>query len=242
MPIEIKENTVYNCDCIDLMRKMAEGGGRVDAVITDPPYLIEYKSNHRQNKNHKFCKEILNDNNPELIRNYIALCYEIMKDNSALYMFCNADKIDFFKQEIEKYFTIKNIIVWIKNNWTAGDLGAQYGKQYEFIIYANKGRKIFECNRRKTDVWFESRVSGPAQIHQNEKPVALICEMITNSTKENDIVFDGFMGSFTTAVACRRMQRRFIGAELDEEYYKKGQQRLERELSQVSIFDILKEE
>ena len=48
-----------------------------------------------------------------------------MKNNTKIYMFCNSNKIDFFKQELEKYFKIKNIIVWVKNNWTAGDLQAQ---------------------------------------------------------------------------------------------------------------------
>ena len=66
--------------------------------------------------------------------------------------------------------------------------------------------------------------------------------MLANSTKKHDIVFDGFMGSFTTAVACHRMQRRFIGAELDEEYFIKGQRRLDNELAQISIFDILDKE
>lgn len=239
--MEIKENTVYNCDCLDLMREMVKQNIKVDCVITDPPYLIDYKTNYRKTKDHKFCKEILNDNNPQLIKDYIKLCYDIMKNNTSIYMFCNADKIDFFKQQIEKYFNIKNIIIWVKNNWTAGDLQAQYGKQYEMIIYANKGRKTFECQRRKTDVWFEDRIVGNKQIHQNEKPVNLISEILSNSTKENDLIFDGFGGSFSTFVACHKMNRRYIGAELDKEYFEKGQERLNKVKNQVSIFDIMGE-
>ena len=59
-----------------------------------------------------------------------------------MYMFCNCDKVDFFKQELENAgFKIKNMIIWVKNNWTAGDLKAQFGKQYEIIFLVNKGRK-----------------------------------------------------------------------------------------------------
>lgn len=232
----IEINNVYNCDCIKLMQEMIRGGVCVDCIITDPPYLIGYKSKSRKNKDHKFCKEILNDNNPELIKEYIKLCYDILKDNKALYMFCNADKIDIFKQEIEKYFTIKNIIIWVKNNWTAGDLEAQYGKQYEMIIYANKGRCKFKSQKRKTDVWFYDRVYGNEQIHQNEKPISLICEMLTNSTNENDLVFDGFGGSFSTYVACYKMNRKFIGSELDKEYFDIGSKRLNELKSQISFF------
>lgn len=238
--MEIKENTVYNMDCLELMREMEREGFKVDCIITDPPYLINYKTNYRKDKNNKFCNTILNDNNEQLIIEYIKLCNNILKDNSAIYMFCNSNKIDIFKQEIEKYFNIKNIIVWVKNNWSAGDLDAQFGKQYEFIIYANKGRRCFnEDKKRLTDVWFENRIVGNNQIHQNQKPENLISKIINISSNKNDLIFDGFMGSFTTAVCCRKTDRRFIGAELDKEYFEKGMERLKKEQSQVNIFDIL---
>lgn len=113
--MEIEINKVYNMDCIELMREMEMQGIKVDCVITDPPYLIDYKTGMRNDKNHKFCKTILNDNNPDLIAEYIRLCYSIMKDNTPIYCFCNADKIDFFKSQFEKNgFTIKNIIIWVK--------------------------------------------------------------------------------------------------------------------------------
>ena len=112
-------------------------------MIADPPYLINYQSNRRQNKQDKFCKPIKNDSNPQLIVDLIPLLYDVMKPDTPLYMFCGSDKVDFFKQQIESRFTIKNIIVWDKGNHTAGDLEAQYGKRYEFIIYANKGRAKF---------------------------------------------------------------------------------------------------
>ena len=95
--MELEINKVYNMDCLDLMREMIRGGIKVDCVITDPPYLINYKTNHRKDKSHKFCKEIENDNNPELIKNLIPLLYQVMKDNTPLYMFCGSDKIDFFQ-------------------------------------------------------------------------------------------------------------------------------------------------
>lgn len=141
-------------------------------------------------------------------------------------MFCNSNKIEFFKSEIEKYFTIKNIIVWVKNNWTAGDLQAAFGKQYEFIILANKGRKKFN-GKRLTDVWFFDRVNGKKQVHQNQKPIRLIEQCITCHSKENDTVLDMFMGSGTTGVACKNLNRNFIGIEKEEKYYKIAKERIE---------------
>ncbi|CAG6060770.1 TPA: site-specific DNA-methyltransferase [Streptococcus pneumoniae] len=127
-------------DVLEFMETIPDN--KIDLIVTDPPYLINYKTNWRKEK-HKFSNVIKNDNNPELIKEYIKECYRILKDDTAIYIFCSFDKVDFFKKEIEKYFSVKNIIIWRKNNHTAGDLEAQFGKQYEMIILANKGRKKF---------------------------------------------------------------------------------------------------
>lgn len=237
----IELNKIYNCDCRDLMKEIIVGGEQVDCIITDPPYLMQYATNYRKDKQCKFSSVIIGDNDENLIKEYIKLCYDILKDNSAFYCFCSSSKIDIFKQEIEKYFTIKNIIVWVKNNWTAGDLKAQLAKQYEFCIYANKGRKLFCRGKRLSDVWFFDRVSSDKLIHQNQKPIPLIEQMIELSTNKGDIVFDGFMGSCTTAVACHRLGRKFIGCELDKEYYEIGVRRLEQEKNQINLFEMLDE-
>lgn len=218
------------------------GGVQVDCIITDPPYLINYKSNHRQNKDHKFCTTIKNDDNPQLIIDLIPLLYQVLKDNAPLYMFCGSDKIDFFKQQVEKYFTIKNIIVWDKGNHTAGDLEAQYGKRYEFIIYANKGRALFNLTaKRFDDIWHFNRVSGDGQIHQNQKPTDLLSRIINQHTKRGDLILDPFAGSCSTMVAAYRLKRDYLGFEIDDDYYKSGTDWLNREKSQFSIFDVLEE-
>lgn len=210
-------NTILNADCVVGMRDIPDNS--IDLIVTDPPYLMKYKTNYRKNKEHKFCSEIKNDDNEDLIMNYIKECYRILKDNTAMYMFCNSNKVDFFKQQLEATgFTIKNMIIWVKNNWTAGDLIAQYGKQYEIIFYVNKGRCPIR-GKRLTDVWEFPRVSGKAQLHQNQKPIELIMQCIEKSSDTGAIVFDGFMGSATTAVACIKTGRNYIGFELDKEYY-----------------------
>ena len=213
----MEANTILNTDCIVGMRDIPDN--TIDLIVTDPPYLMKYKTNYRKNKEHKFCSEIKNDDNEDLIANYIKECYRILKDNTAMYMFCNSNKVDFFKQQLEATgFVIKNMIIWVKNNWTAGDLMAQYGKQYEIIFYVNKGRCPIR-GKRLTDVWEFPRVSGKAQLHQNQKPIELIKQCIEKSSDTENIVFDGFMGSGTTAVACLKTGRSYIGFELDKEYY-----------------------
>jgi site-specific DNA-methyltransferase (adenine-specific) len=215
-------------DCLKVMKTINDG--TIDLIVTDPPYLINYKTNRRKDKEHDFCSVIKNDNNPELISNYIKECYRIMKDNTAMYMFCNCDKVDYFKQELENSgFKIKNMIIWVKNNWTAGDLQAQFGKQYEIIFLVNKGRCLFK-GKRITDVWNFNRVVGKKQLHQNQKPIELIEQCIQKHSDEGDLVFDGFMGSGTTGVACVNTNRNFIGIELDETYFNIAKERIEKEV------------
>lgn len=228
----MKLNTIYNEDCLEGMKRIPDES--VDLVVTDPPYLINYQTNYRKDKEHRFNKVILNDNDPDVISEYIKGCHRIMKENTAMYMFCSFDKVDFFKQELEKYFTIKNMIVWVKNNHTAGDLKAQFGKQYELIFLVNKGRAPFN-GKRLTDVWNFNRVVGNSQLHQNQKPIELIERCINKHSNEGDVVFDGFMGSGTTAVACNDMKRKYIGFELDKDYYNIAQDRIKNHEQQLTL-------
>lgn len=217
-------NKIYNEDCLEGMKRIPDNS--VDLIVTDPPYLVNYKTNRRKDKSHRFNNVILNDDNEQLIIDYINECYRIMKPNTAMYMFCSSSKVDFFKQQLEKKFKIKNMIIWVKNNHTAGDLQASFGRKYEIIFLVNKGRKKLE-GKRITDVWFFDKVSGKKQIHQNEKPVDLLEQCINKHSVEGDIVFDGFIGGGSTAIACMNTNRNYIGFELDEEYYKLAKERIE---------------
>lgn len=222
----LEVNKIYNSDCIEGMKNIPDGG--VDLVLSDPPYLISYSTGWR-NDEHRFCREILNDDNEGLIKEYLKECYRILKDDSAAYIFCSSKTLDFFmRQAREAGFTIKNVLIWKKNNHTAGDLEAQYGQCYEPILYLNKGRRIIK-GKRLEDVWMFDRVSSDKLLHQNEKPVSLLTQCLLKSSDEGDLVFDGFMGSASTAVACMRTKRRFLGFELDGYYFDVAQKRLERE-------------
>ncbi len=218
-------NKIYNTDCLEFMHSMPDSC--VDLVVTDPPYLIGYKSGYRKDKTHDFASTIQNDDNPDLIKNYIKECYRIMKQNTAMYMFCSQDKNDFFKQELEKYFNIKNQIIWVKNNHTVGDLTSQFGKAYEIIFLVNKGEAPF-VGKRLTDVWHYDRIVGNKQKHQNQKPINLIKQCLLKHSLDGDIVFDGFMGSGTTAVACKELNRNFIGCEIEAKYCEIAEKRLRK--------------
>lgn len=107
-----------------------------------------------------------------------------------------------------------------------GDLSTTFGYSYEFIIFASKGQPKIR-GKRISDVWQFARVKPKEQIHQNQKPVDLLIQAIEKSSDEGAVVFDGFMGSGSTGVACINTNRRFIGIELDEEYFNIAKQRID---------------
>lgn len=206
-----------NGDCLDVMQDIQENS--IDCILTDPPYLINYKTNRRKDKTHRFCNSILNDDNENLIKEFIQKSYNLLKDNTAFYCFCSWKTDKIFQTYIEENnFKIKNKIIWVKNNWTAGDLQAQYGQQYETILYCNKGRRFIQ-GKRISDVWNFSRISGKKQIHQNQKPINLLEQILEKSSNENDLILDCFAGSGSTGIACKNLNRKCILIEKDKYYY-----------------------
>lgn len=75
--------------------------------------------------------------------------------------------------------------------------------------------------------------------HPTIKPLEIIENFIKNSTKEGDTVLDCFMGSGTTGVACRNLNREFIGIEIDENYYRIRKERIESQHQQLNMFDLI---
>lgn len=216
---------IINGHSVDVMCEMEAES--IDSIVTDPPYMQNYKTNRRKNKDDDFCSPIKNDINSErMITLFINEAYRVLKDNAAMLCFCNTNKIDFFKQEIEHAgFKIKNIIVWEKNNHTAGDLKAALGHTYEFIILANKGRRLIN-GKRDTDIVRFNRVAGNKQVHQNQKPVELMSYLLEKWTDPGDLVLDPFMGSGSTGVAAKIGGRNFIGIEIEKRYCKLAESRL----------------
>ena len=232
-------NKIYNEDCLEGMKRIPDGS--VDLIVTDPPYLMNYKTGRRKDKTHRFNDVILNDDNEQLITDYVKECYRIMKDDTAMYLFCSSNKVDFFKRELEKLFSIKNMIIWVKNNHTAGDLESAFGRKYEIVFLVNKGQRKFN-GERLTDIWEFPKVSSDSQLHQNQKPIELIKRCIEKHSNVSDVVFDGFMGSGTTAAAALDTNRNYIGFELDEYYFNVAEKRIKNHTTQTDIFNLLEGE
>ena len=203
----MEDYNIYCGDCLNYIKKIPSES--IDLIVTDPPYLINYQSSRRIKKE-KF-EKIKNDiNSQQLICDYFEECNRILKNNTAIYCFCSWHHIDFFKQEFEKHFKLKNIIVWNKNNHGSGDLKGAYAPKHELILFGHKGRTLLR-EKRISDVIECEKINSSNLTHPTEKPTKLIEIFIKQSSDIDDIVFDGFMGSGSTGVACINTNRKFIG-------------------------------
>ena len=152
-----------------------------------------------------------------------------------MYMFTSHKTVDFFKQELENTgFNVKNMIIWDKQRQGMGDTSTVFGFQYELIFFVSKGQPKIR-GKRLSDIWSFPKVVGRNQVHQNQKPIELIERCVTKHSNEGDVVFDGFMGSGTTAIAAINTNRNYIGFELDEEYYNLANERISKTLKSETL-------
>ena len=210
---------LYNGDCLEVMDGLIKEGVKVDCVITDPPYGMDFRSNYRNIKYNK----IKNDTNLFFLDEYFKKCFDLLNDNTHIYCFCSWHNIDKFKIAFEKYFKLKNIIVWEKNNTSMGDLKGSYAPKYELILYGHKGRRL-RNGFRYADILKFNRAGN--KFHPTQKPDDLIELLIEQSSDKNEVVFDGFMGSGSTGIACANTNRKFIGIELDNNYFDVASKRI----------------
>ena len=210
-------------DCLELMKDIPDGS--VDMIVTDPPYGMNYQSNRRK-ITPQFEKIQGDVDINDWVSGFVEESYRVMKENTAIYMFASWHNIDIFKQEFEKKFKLKNIIVWNKNNHGSGDLKGAYAPKYELILYGHKGRSTFRC-KRLPDVQEYKKVNGKDMLHPTQKPIDMLEIFIENNSDEGNVILDPFMGSGSTGVACKNTGRNFIGMELDETYFNIAKERIE---------------
>lgn len=115
-----------------------------------------------------------------------------------------------------------------------GDLNGSYAPQYDIIIFATKGRHILKDGRPK-DIIKVKRVEPEYLLHPTEKPLSLIKQLVSNSTKQGDTILDPFMGSGTTGVACQQLNRNFIGYEISPDYFKIAEKRINEAKAQKKL-------
>lgn len=206
-------------DCIEKMKDIPDGS--VDLVLTDPPYGINLKSYK------KLKKALAGDDGmtvmfflDDILREF----KRILKKEGAAYIFSRFDVFPYWWIKCKNYFEMKNCIIWNKGGGGTGDLRGNYFNNYEMIIFFTKGYHKLNGKRIGTLWDFKKPTSV---VHPTQKPTELISQIIEKSSNENNTILDPFMGSGTTGIACKNLNRNFLGIELDETYFKIAKERID---------------
>ena len=211
-------NKVYN---MDFLNNDLEDES-IDLIITDPPYKT-ITGGDSDGINSKRPKGML-DGNRKLfkyqkleIKSWMSELYRVLKNGSHCYIFTNALNMKEMLNESEKAgFKLHNILVWEKNNCTPSQY---YMKNCEYILFLRKGKAkyINEIGNSKTVHKFNNIIGK--KLHPCEKPIDILKMYINNSSNQNDVVLDPFMGSGSTLIACKELNRNYIGYEIDKQYF-----------------------
>ena len=205
-------------DCLELVKNMIE---KPSLVITDPPYGIETHNTRRGGKDYA-------DGEDYIFGLMDSLCAELAKkcsDDAHLYFFSGYTALHPFKVILEKHFTVQmNPIVWVKDNHTMCDFSKWYPRKHEYIIFCKQKGSERKLNNCVPDVLTFTRERSST--HSAEKPTDLLKLLIEQSSVPGEVVLDPFMGSGSTGVAARDMNRGFVGFELDKEWFDVAESRI----------------
>lgn len=218
---------IHNTDSIEFMRNMEECS--VSLIVTDPPYNT-ITGGDSDGANSKRPQGML-DGNRKLfkhqklkISNWMTELYRVLKESSHCYIMTNSLNMEEMLTESRKAgFKLHNILVWEKNNCTPSQF---YMKNCEYTLFLRKGKAkwVNDIGGSKTVHKFNNIIGK--KTHPCEKPVDLLKFYISNSSDEDTVVFDPFMGTGSCGIACNELGVEFIGCELDKEYFDIAKERL----------------
>lgn len=253
----MKTNVIIQADCIEYMKTMPDNS--VDAIITDPPFNIseEGKDIQRKSLPSKFHKRNSNvkkdfgewDRLPERnYKNFIELWFNeaqrILKPKGWIFIFFSKERVGYFTDPLDGLFNFhgfktRTIISWHKTNPVPSFRKMNFLSSCEFIVVGSKGESRIPnfLMQKEMHNFFETPNSSSygKTKHPTEKPEELVEHLVRIGSNEGEIIFDPFIGSGTTAIACLKLNRKFIGIEKEEEYVRICKSRIAPFLEQQKL-------
>ena len=197
--------TIYHGDCRDILPQLEP----VDLVLTDPPYGVAFLS-ARPKERLERNTPIVGDDSDDLLWFFKA----VAPLGKWLVAFTRWDKWPLHSaQAAEAGWSVKNMLVWDKDNWTCGDLNGNLGYQHELAILASIGDPHLSGSRCG-NVFRCPRVAS--EVHPAEKPIMLLQGIA--SRFGSGVILDPFVGVGSTLLAAKNLGRSAIGIEIEERY------------------------
>lgn len=202
-------------------------GEKADLWITDPPYGVSYADKNEFlnaiGKANSVTKRIENDHmsieDMAVFWEKIALnAHAATSEKTAYYWFAcqGGDQMMMMMSISRANWKVRHELIWVKNNHVLGR--CDYSYKHEPILYGWKkdGTHKFYGGFQTSVLEFDKPQSS--KLHPTMKPIELIERLVTNSSMENQLIFDTFLGSGSTLIACEKTNRRCFGMEIDTHY------------------------
>lgn len=245
MSLELPKNKIIQGDCLEVMKDFPDNS--VDLVLTDPPYNIDgnfdMKNLESKGKDYSTNKGEWDsiDSLDKFNGGFLNECFRILECQGSILVFASQHNI-FSVGKIMKEigFEIYNIIKWIKPDAMPNMSKSRLKQDTEYIILGIKGEdytfnyneslqiedKFSRKGKQLSDTWISGKTKGGKRDkHPTQKPTWIIERLLEIYSLEGDLVLDPFLGSGTTAVACKKLGRDFIGIEKEEKYVKIARER-----------------
>lgn len=217
-----------------IIKELEKDNVKVDHIITDPPYNISKDNNFNTLSNRKGIFFGKWDEKFDLYT-WIDDYSKILKTNGSMIIFCSYRFISHIIDKVEDNdMVVKDILIWRKTNPMPRNTDRRYVQDTEFAIWAVKKNSKWIFNKPKNKpylrAFFEtSTVLGKERtIHPTQKSLKLMEEIIKIHTNENEIILDPFMGSGSTGVAALKNKRKFIGIEINKDYFNICEERIKK--------------
>ena len=211
----------------------------IDFILTDPPYNLGQHSTGniplpgRTAMNNDVAEWDMIDFNPE---EWADEFIRILKPTGNLFIFTSYNQLGRWYNCLDHKFDTSNFMIWHKTNPAPKIYKAGFLNSCEMIFTCwNKKHTWNFISQAEMHNFIESpicmrpeRLDNPK--HPTQKPISILKKMIGIASNENDIIFDPFMGVGSTGVAALSMGRRFIGVEINNEYFLASKRRIDEEL------------
>lgn len=226
---------IWHGDARELSEKFK--AGRIDCIITDPPFGIDNLSNSAVTEAGKsYARKIANDESPEkaveIFNGVMDSLLPKTADDCDMYIFTASAVLREWlgvAEDLSRHgFVFKEMLIWDKGSPGMGDLNS-WGRGYEVILFLKKGSKERQ-SKRSSAVIPQLPLRPAALIHPHEKPEPLLERLIKFSTKPGDFIVDPFGGSGSMVRAARNVGRSGVAIELDERNYTDSVRKLEENL------------
>ncbi len=193
------------------------GGKKIDLLLTDPPYNVAYEGKTRDRLTIE--NDSMQDNEfYEFLATVFKNLAAYLKPGGVFYIWhADTEGVNFRKACKAELGEVRECLIWAKNTFVLGR--QDYHWQHEPCLYGWKdGAAHYWGGDRKQTTILNFDRPNRNDIHPTMKPAALFEYLIKNSSRRGEIVFDAFMGSGTTIIACEKTNRKAVGIEYDERY------------------------